>query len=49
MKKFIKYLEFPGTHPSYENYCKMEIVRDIKENICRVNISFIKLNFLFFN
>lgn len=29
---------FPNTHPSYERFCKMEIARDIKENICKINL-----------
>jgi len=29
---------FPNTHPSYERFCKLEIARDIKENVCRINI-----------
>lgn len=29
---------FPNTHPSYEYFSKMEIARDIKENICRINL-----------
>lgn len=28
---------FPNTHPSYEKFCKLEIARDIKENVCRIN------------
>lgn len=30
-------LNFPNTHPSYERFCKMEIARDIKENVVRIN------------
>lgn len=28
---------FPNTHPSYERFCKLEIARDIKENVARIN------------
>ncbi|EAR89738.2 actin (macronuclear) [Tetrahymena thermophila SB210] len=36
-KKIDKYLEFPDTHSSYEKFCQLEIARDIKEQICRVD------------
>ena len=35
-KKIISYLDAPNTHPSYENYFKLEIARDIKENVCKI-------------
>jgi actin-related protein len=28
---------FLNTHPSYERFCKMEIARDLKENVVRIN------------
>ena len=28
--------DFPGTHPSYHRYMQMVVLRDAKENVCRV-------------
>ena len=36
-KKVDQYLDFPDTTSSYERYCQLEITRDIKETICRVD------------
>ena len=36
-KKVDRYLEFPNTHPSYERFCELEITRDLKETVCRVD------------
>ena len=30
--------DFPNTHPSYARFCKLEIARDIKENVCKINM-----------
>jgi hypothetical protein len=35
-KRIVEYNDFPGTHHSYVNYCKMEIARDVKEHLCRL-------------
>jgi actin-like protein 6A len=35
-QKKYDYVEYGNTHPNYEYYCKMEIARDIKENIVRI-------------
>ena len=32
----VDYLDFPNTHPSYDIFAKMDIVREIKENICKI-------------
>jgi hypothetical protein len=32
------HIEFPNTTKSFEKYCKMEIVRDVKESVCRIAI-----------
>lgn len=36
-KKDIKIVNFPNTTPSFYDFWKMEIVREIKETVCKVN------------
>lgn len=37
-KSLAGYVDFPNTTKSFEKYCKMEIVRDIKESVCRIAV-----------
>jgi hypothetical protein len=32
----VEYLQFPDTHPSFDLFARMDLVREIKENICKI-------------
>ena len=36
-KRTVEYTEYPGTHPSFAHFSKMEIARDVKEHLCRLS------------